>query len=327
MFMLRFDLRVPDKTPQQIADMYDTALEMARWIDDKSPVVIGTPEHHASDDGYSPTPLLLASAMAAVTKKAKFMAAATLLPLYEPVRLAEEMIVLDHISRGRVSYVLGIGYRPAEYELFGLDFAQRGKIMDEKLAVLRATLKAASDASIMPRVTPVPFTPGGPVVMLGGGSKVAACRAGRNGMGFVAQSRVPGLKEAYEAACHEAGHSPGICMIPPVGRPNVVFVHPDPDAAWEELGPYILQDAVPYATWNREAGMDATSLSHATTIEQMKAEKGAYQIVDVAEAVALIKLWGALPMHPLCGGLPPEIAWPYLRRVIDDVMPAVVAAK
>jgi len=327
MFMLRFDLRVPDQTPERIAQMYETALEMAHWIDDKAPAIIGTPEHHASEDGYSPTPLILASAMAAVTKKAKFMAAATLLPLYEPVRLAEEMIVLDHISRGRVSYVLGIGYRPAEYELFGLDFNQRGKIMDEKLAVLRATLKAASNRTAMPRVAPVPFTPGGPVVMLGGGSKVAARRAGRNGMGFVAQSREPGLKEAYELASHEAGFTPGVCMIPPAGRPNVVFVHPDPEQAWQEIGPYILQDAIPYATWNREAGMDATSLSHATTIDAIKAEQGAYQIVDVAQAAALIKQWGALPMHPLCGGIPPEIAWKYLRRVVEDVMPAVALAK
>lgn len=327
MFMLRFDLRVPDKTPQQVAEMYETALEMARWIDGKAPVVLGTPEHHASDDGYNPTPLILASAMAAVTKNARIMAAATLLPLYEPVRLAEEMIVLDQISRGRVSYVLGIGYRPAEYELFGLDFSQRGKIMDEKLAVLRAHLKAAVDGKSMPRVTPVPFTPGGPVVMLGGGSKVAARRAGRNGMGFVAQNDEPGLKESYEEACREAGHVPGLCMIPPEGRPNVVFVHPDPEQAWQEIGPYILKDAVPYATWNREAGMGATSLSHATTIESMKAEKGAYQILDIEGAVAVVKKWGALPMHPLCGGIPPEIAWAYLRRAVEEVMPAVAAAK
>jgi alkanesulfonate monooxygenase SsuD/methylene tetrahydromethanopterin reductase-like flavin-dependent oxidoreductase (luciferase family) len=326
MFMLRFDMRVPDKNPEQIAEIYETALDMARWIEDKAPVVIGTPEHHASEDGYNPAPLILASAMAATTKKAKIMAAATLLPLYEPVRLAEEMIVLDQISRGRVSYVLGIGYRPTEYELFGLDFNQRGNIMDEKLALLRARLKAASDGTAMPRVTPAPFSPGGPVVMLGGGSKVAARRAGRNGMGFVAQNAEPGLKEAYEEACREAGHTSGVCMIPPDGRPNVVFVHPDPEQAWKEIGRYILQDAQPYAAWNREAGMNATSLSHAMTVEDMKAEKGAYQIVDIAGAVALIKRWGALPMHPLCGGLPPKIAWTYLRRVIEDVMPAVSAA-
>lgn len=327
MFMLRFDMRAPDKTPEQVAELYETALAMVQWIDDKAPAMIGVPEHHASEDGYNPTPLILASAMAAVTKNVRFMAAATLLPLYEPVRLAEEMIVLDQISRGRVSYVLGIGYRPAEYELFGLDFGQRGKIMDEKLALLRDCLKAASDATATPRVTPIPFTPGGPAVMLGGGSKVAARRAGRNGMGFVAQANEPGLREAYEEACMQAGHEPGLCQIPPDGRPNVVFVHPDPEKAWAEIGPYILQDAKPYAAWNREAGMNATSLSHAMTVEDMKAEKGAYQILDIAEAVAVVKKWGALPMHPLCGGIPPDIAWTYLRRAVEELMPAIAAAK
>lgn len=322
MFVLRFDMRVPDKTPPEIAAMYQCALSMASWIDERAPALIGLTEHHAADDGYGPTPLTLASAMAAVTKKTAFMAAATLLPLYDPVRLAEQMIVLDHISQGRVSYVLGIGYRPAEYELFGLDFSQRGSIADEKLAILRRALKAASDAAVMPRITPPPYSNGGPTLMWGGGSKVAARRAGRNGMGFVAQVSKPGLEEAYQTACREAGHEPGLCMIPAEGRPSVVFVHPDPDQAWDEIGPYLLKDASAYAAWNREAGMQASSLSDASSIEEFKQEEGgAYRVVTVAGAVELVKQWGSLNLHPLCGGLPPDIAWPYLRRVVEEVLP------
>ena len=49
------------------------------------------------------------------------MVAAAVLPFYEPVRLAEDMAVLDIISRGRVAYVLGVGHRPEEYEHFGLE--------------------------------------------------------------------------------------------------------------------------------------------------------------------------------------------------------------
>lgn len=328
MLMLRFDMRVPDKTPAEIADQYETAIDMARWADDKGPFMIGLSEHHAAEDGYGPTPLMLASSMAAVTRNVPFMIAATLLPLYDPVRLAEEMIMLDHISRGRVSYVLGIGYRKAEYELFGLDFSKRGALAEEKLSKLLITLREATEAKTMPRVSPAPFSANGPAIMWGGGSQAAARRAGRYGLGFVAQNSAPGIEEAYQKASREAGHEPGLCMVPPPGMPSIVFVHPDPDAGWEELGPYLLADANSYAEWNREAGMTATSLSQSQTVEEMKAEQdGPYRVVTVDGAVELMQKWGRLPLHPLCGGVPPEMGWTYLRRVVEEVAPALAEAQ
>ncbi len=65
--------------------------------------------------------MLLASAMAARTQQLYISLAAALLPFYDPIRLAEDMNVLDIISSGRVSYVFGIGYRPEEFEMYGLD--------------------------------------------------------------------------------------------------------------------------------------------------------------------------------------------------------------
>lgn len=323
MLMLRFDMRVPDKTPAEIADQYQCAIEMAQWVEGKAPAMINLSEHHASDDGYAPTPLVLAASMAAVTRTMPMMIAATLLPLYDPMRLAEEMIMLDHISRGRISYVLGIGYRKAEYDLFDLDFSKRGAIAEKKLVKLLATMQDAINGGGDSGITPAPFSPAGPTIMWGGGSKAAARRAGRYGLAFVAQVGTPGIQEAYEQASREAGHEPGLCMIPPPDMPSIVFVHPNPDEAWEEVGPYLLKDAASYAEWNREAGMTASSLSQSTTIAEMKAENGSYRIVDIEGAVALIKQWGRLPMHPLCGGVPPAIAWSYLKRAVEEVMPLV----
>jgi alkanesulfonate monooxygenase SsuD/methylene tetrahydromethanopterin reductase-like flavin-dependent oxidoreductase (luciferase family) len=82
-------------------------------------------EHHATADGHLPSPLILASAIAARTKVLNIVAAAVL-PLYHPVRLAEDMAVLDNISNGRVTYVFGIGHRPKEYEHMGVDARRRG---------------------------------------------------------------------------------------------------------------------------------------------------------------------------------------------------------
>lgn len=326
MYMMRFDMRVPGMAPAQIAEQYRAAIEMARWVDDKGTFTLAISEHHAADDGYIPAPLMLASSMAAVTETVPIMVAATLLPLYDPVRLAEEMIVIDHISRGRVSYVLGIGYRPSEYALFNLDFKRRGAIADEKLARLLAVFEQSASAQAMPRVTPPPFSRGRPTLFWGGGSKPAARRAGRNGLGFVAQNDSPGLEEAYRQACTDAGHEPGLCLIPPADLPGVVFVHPDPDQGWEEIGRYLLADATSYADWNRQAGLHATNLSQSMTVDALREERGNYRVINIEEAVELVQTWGRLPLHPLCGGVPADVAWPYLRRVVEEVAPALASS-
>ncbi|MFC5748108.1 LLM class flavin-dependent oxidoreductase [Actinomadura rugatobispora] len=64
-----------------------------------------------------------------------------MLPFHDPVRLAEEMAVLDSISAGRVGYVFGIGHRREENEHFGLDTAGRGRLADEKLTLLLELLR------------------------------------------------------------------------------------------------------------------------------------------------------------------------------------------
>lgn len=325
MFMMRFDMRVPGKTPAQIADQYAAAIEMAHWADDKGCIGIGLSEHHAAEDGYMPSPLVLASAMAAVTKQVPITVAAALLPMYDPVRLAEDMIMLDHISRGRITFVLGIGYRPVEYELYGLDYAQRGALADAKLAKLLEILRRASKADAMPRVTPPSFTAGRPAIAWGGASKPAARRAGRHGLDFIAQSSNPALAEEYTAAARQAGFEPGRCLLPPAQMPNSVFVHPDPEIGWREVGPYLLTDARTYAQWNEGSGRDTVSLSQGKTVEELKRERGAHRVVGIDEAVQLIKQWGRLPLHPLCGGCPPQLAWTYLRRVVSDVIPALKA--
>jgi alkanesulfonate monooxygenase SsuD/methylene tetrahydromethanopterin reductase-like flavin-dependent oxidoreductase (luciferase family) len=323
MFAMRFDLRVPGMTPAQISTQYRTAIEMAQWADEKGPFSIGLSEHHCSEDGYLPAPLMLASAMAAVTRNTQIIVAAALLPMYDPVRLAEEMILLDHISGGRISYVLGIGYRPVEYELFGLDYDKRGAIADQKLTQLLQVLRQASEGKAMPRVTPASFTAGRPRIMWGGATKAAARRAGHAGLSFFAQTNTPGLAEAYTDAAREAGFEPGQCMLPSPEMPSIVFVHPDPEAGWREIGPYMLADAIAYADWNKDARRPTVSLSKGRTIEELRAERGAHRVLNVEDSLALVKRWGRLALHPLCGGCPPELAWKYLRRVVDDVMPAL----
>lgn len=314
MFLMRFDLRAP-QPGASTADLYSCALEMSSWAESRGCAGVLICEHHASSDGYLPSPMIVGSAVASRTERLPITLGAMLLPFYDPVKLAEDMNVLDIISKGRVSYILGIGYRPEEYEHFGVDWHRRGRIAEEKLRLL-VQLRAGAPIEIDGRrihVTPPPYTPGGPVIRWGGHSIAAARRAGRFGLALQPNGSVPGLRDAYEDASRAHGHEPLPLTIPPKDTPAVVFVADDVDAAWTELGPYLLHDATTYSSWN-EGDTTTSMISHARTIRELRECSPGYQIWSVAEAAGHVDAGGVLSLVPLCGGVPPELAWPYLAR-------------
>ncbi|RVT91125.1 LLM class flavin-dependent oxidoreductase [Sphingomonas crocodyli] len=321
MFTFRFDMRAPSfGAPAR--DLYTAAIEMTEWAEDKGLLAALLCEHHGAEDGYLPAPLILASAIAARTKKVPLSIAIIQLPFYDPVRLAEEMSVIDIISGGRVSYVGGLGYLPAEYEMMGEDFKSRGKIADEKLSLL---LKAKTGEPFEHEgrrihVTPPPFTPGGPRMGWGGGSPPAARRAGKHGLDFMAQKENPALGELYAETCRANGHTPGACFLPPRDMPTTTFVAEDVDKAWEELGDFLMHDVLSYAKWN-EGNDDTSSLSFVKNAAELRAENRSHRIMSVDEAVGWVKGGMPLSLHPLIGGLPPELGWKYLRIVTDKVLP------
>ena len=321
MFMMRFDMRAPE-FGAPTSELYAAALEMASFTESRGAMVAAVCEHHTMADGYLPSPLVLATAMAARTTSLPIMTTALILPLYDPIRLAEDMVVLDIISGGRVSYVMAVGYRPEEFEHHGADFHRRGRLVDDQLALL---LRAKSGEPFEHEgrrihVTPAPVTPGGPTVLWGGGSPAAAKRAARFGLDLIAQGGGPELEGIYAEACRAAGREPGFCMVPSTDMATTVFVADDLDTAWAELGPHLLHDVRAYAAIN-EGNTHTASLSTASTIVELRAENRSHRIVTVDDAVALIQTGMPLQLQPLVGGLPPEIAWRYLRTVTDDVMP------
>ena len=243
--MLRFDMRAPTDGPADIRDLYAAAIEMSEWGEQHGALSVVLSEHHASSDGYLPSPLILASAIAARTSTVAITVAALLVPLHDPVRLAEDMAVLDVISRGRVIYVAGLGYRAEEYAMFGRSLAERGRRMEECLTVLQRAWsgEAFTYDGRRVHVTPPPVTPGGPVLMYGGGSRAAARRAARFGLGFFAQAQGADLENAYRDECARVGTEPGMCVIPSPGDATTVFVAEDVDRAWQEIGPFMLHDA------------------------------------------------------------------------------------
>jgi len=325
LFILRFDMRCPEWGEASPAELYEAAVEMSRYAERHGALSIVVSEHHHSDDGYLPSPLVLASAIAAVTGRIPIQVGALLLPLHDPVRIAEDMVVLDHLSRGRVSYVLGVGYRPEEYAMFGHAFRGRGRRMEASLEVLRKAFSGEPFEVEGRRawVRPRPCTAGGPPLFMGGHSEVAVRRAARFGLGVLTEGGTP-LQDLYVEECRKHGNEPGLFIDTPTGSVTSAFVAEDPDAAWERYGPHLLHDARTYAAW-MGAGHGSASKSTAGDVAALRAEQGSYRIFSVDEAIAYLREQGLLALQPLCGGLPPALAWESLRLVAEKVIPAARA--
>src|SRR6476646_6813583 len=101
------------------SELYAAAIDMCAWAETRGAIVAVLSEHNGAEDGHLPSPLVLASAIAARTERLPIMLAAVVLPFWDPVGLAGDMTVLAIASGGRVSYAFGVGHRQEEYDHFG----------------------------------------------------------------------------------------------------------------------------------------------------------------------------------------------------------------
>lgn len=324
MAVIRFDLRVPGKTPDEVRDHYAAALEMAEWADRSGFGMLVLSEHHGAEDGYLPSPLVFGAAVAARTTRIPINIAALLVPLHDPVRLAEDIAVLDQLCGGRLSIVTGLGYRPIEYEMLGLEWKTRGKRLDECLEVL---LQAWTGEPFEYRgttfcVRPRPVQQPHPTMLIGGSGEAAARRAARFGFGFFPPVGDNHLAAVYYEECERLGRQPGMVAMP--SGPGTLFVSEDPDRTWAEIGSYLLHDAMTYFSWQRPENRSHVS-SSATTVEELRAE-GVYRVLTPEQCIEVareIGPFGGLTHHPLCGGLPPEHGWASLELFVEKVLPHV----
>ena len=175
-----------DETAEAIALAVDAAL----LADAEGLDAVWTTEHHFAADGYLPTPLLLLAALATRTERIALGTNVLLAPLTDPLRLAEEAAVLDHLSGGRLYLGLGLGYREIEFRAFGRRRAERAVRLEEVVGLLRASWRGEEvtcqrDAPAV-TVHPRPRTPGGPPILIGARADMGVDRAARMGDGWLA---------------------------------------------------------------------------------------------------------------------------------------------
>lgn len=318
---MRFDMR---RAPSgaRFDELYPAAIEMSAWADRIGLSAVVLSEHHVTDDGYMPSPIPMAAAVAAITERIAISISAIVAPLWNPIRLAEDLATLDLLSRGRASVVLAVGYRPIEFTVMDSDWSSRGQRLEEIVRILRRAWTGSDfefDGTTV-RVLPTPFTPGGPLLMMGGSTPVAARRAARLGMGLIPSHHDPAIEEAYTDEHRRLGTTPVFVARP--GTINFLHVTQDPERDWARIGPLALHDAALFRSW--QPGTYRTAVeSHLDTVEAMR-DEGVYRICtpdEAVEAARSLPAGSTLVLHPLMGGVHPDWAWESLELFAEKVLP------
>jgi alkanesulfonate monooxygenase SsuD/methylene tetrahydromethanopterin reductase-like flavin-dependent oxidoreductase (luciferase family) len=322
--LLRFNFVLPDGDAATRAAMYQAGVEMTAVADEHGFMAVTVEEHHGVDDGWLPAPLTVAGLFLGRTKNIRVMVQALLVPLNDPLRVAEQVAVLDLASGGRINVVAGLGYRPQEYAEAGADWKTRGKTMDAYLEAIVAAWSGEEfsyDGRTV-RVTPTPQTPAAGILFVGGSGKPAARRAARLGLGLLPAAHLPELEQYYNEQCAEHGTTP--FMIMPPEETALTLIQEDPDKAWAELGPHLLHEASRYQSWQTDDIHSAVA-SKASTVEELRAE-GIYRILSPEQAIDICKEQGdfaTMILHPLCGGVPVEAGWDTVNLYVEKVLPAL----
>lgn len=173
--------------------VYAEALELAAEADRLGIRSIWVSEHHGEEDGYCPSPIVVGAALSHAAPNCRIGQGIAIAPLYgHPLRLAEDLAVLDNLSGGRVEIGLGQGYRPAEFETYGLSYGRRTRAFEEALEILsrawrgerfdyQGEIYTVRDGALRP----TPLQPGRPPLWVGAAAPVSRARAVRFGAGLL----------------------------------------------------------------------------------------------------------------------------------------------
>ncbi len=236
----------PPDDPRSDADLYREIVQRCVAAESAGFDSVWVSEHHFLDDGYMPSLLVTAAAIAQATQRVEIGTGVLLAPLHDPLRIAEDAATVDLLSNGRLILGIGAGWRPEEFEVFGVDLRERASRMRETVAVLRGawspgtfSFSCAHHSFTNVNVTPKPARP--IPIWLGGFADPAVRRAGRIGDGFLGSSTgTSGIaafahaqtiaREALQRAGRDASAFTFALHVP-------VFASERGDA-WETVKPY-----------------------------------------------------------------------------------------
>jgi alkanesulfonate monooxygenase SsuD/methylene tetrahydromethanopterin reductase-like flavin-dependent oxidoreductase (luciferase family) len=288
---------------------YGHMLEVIEEVERLGAAAIFLGEHHLTPDGYLPQPLAFAAAIAARTTRIRIGTSVVVAPLRHPMHLAEEAAVVDVLSGGRLELGMGAGYVPEEFEAFGVERADRFKLLDRSVAEVRRLLEIVTPRPIQERV---PIWCG----YFGTGAR----RAGLLGEGLFSLQR--NCLDLYREGLAAGGHDPASARM---SGPLDLVVVDDPERARAELQPHVEYQAAAYGIFQKAAARaegreprlagtaDASSfliLSPEQAVKHIRARTEGLPVTYVAPWLSV-------------GGMPDAFVEEHVRLTLTEVAPAL----
>ncbi len=323
-FGVMYDCRYVPGGPVSMAQVYGATIEQAVLADQLGFDHVWFTEHHFLEDGYLPAFQPLAGAIAARTERIRLSNDIALLPLYHPVRLAEELAVLDNISNGRMEFGIGMGYVPEEFAAFGVPLPNRVSMTNEAIEIMRLAWADGpfsyegkryrlDDVNVYPK----PVQEGGPPLWIAAMKEPGALRAAQYGTHLLPQGRREDVLDPWREAVLADGRDPDDYRV---GIIRSVYVTDDRERDW----PIILESERfrmgVYTKFMAETP-DDYAWGDPTAIPQRVVVGTAQECID--ELSEFITTYGITDMAT--SGLPPGISEDFmatnLERLATEVIP------
>ncbi len=203
-------------------------------------------EHHGTPQNEFPQLLTLIAALAPMTTRIRLGTSILLLPLYDPIHVAEQAAMIDRISGGRLILGIGIGYQPNDFRHFGIPMRQRVSRFEEGLEVIRrawtedeVTFSGQRYRYQGVRVFPRPVQDPHPPIWMAAWSDAGARRAGRSGDAFVTDpiqnlAATRHFVDEYRGVAERRGRQPRVVLM------RELLCAPTRAEAEERYGPGLL---------------------------------------------------------------------------------------
>lgn len=270
---LYYDFRHPHRWPE--------ILEQIAWAERIGFTSVWISEHHFLADGYASGTMPLAAAISQRTSTIEIGTNVAVLPVHQPIRLAEDALTVDALSGGRLRLGVGLGYREVEFATFGQTMRERRRRLESGLDVLRAAFDGEPvNGSV---VTPLPVD-GGPELWVGALSDVGVQRAACRADGFLCA--LPQHLATYVEARRAAGLDEGRIALT-----LSLIVADDPERELARIGEHVLYFANQYVDMGTFG-----DVPHFETPQQV-ADLGLVTPATPEGAVALLR--GMIAGHPV----------------------------
>ena len=330
-FGVAHDFRCPPGSDYSLADVYAQTIEQVALLDRLGLDLVWFSEHHFVEDGYLPNFVPVAGAVAAVTTSVRISTDIALLPFAHPIRLAEDMAILDQLSNGRMELGIGLGYAPHEFRAFGIPRSRRVSLTEECVDILKLSWRDGGDAPFSyagkryqftdVNVMPKPVQPGGPPLWMASTSPASVARAVRFDTHLLPQGPRSIVLDKWRDQTSAAGRNPDDYRI---GIIRSVLVTDDAERDWPRIREAERYRMRVYGRFFEEAGLGGRGAFEETDripqrpivgdvdhcVSELTSFITEYGLTDVVS-------WGSAP------GLPPSFFTPMMERFATEVVPRV----